>query len=329
MQRRRFITVLGSFACWPVAVRAQQKSMPVIGFLSLGSPLTRADFLAPFLQGLRENGYVEGRNISIEYRWAETDVDRFPALAVELARLNVDVLVAAGGTRAALAAKRATSTIPIVFTAVGDPVQEGLVASLARPGGNITGSSFFAPQLIGKRVQLLKEAVPEADLIAVLLKPDAASAEVLQTRLQEADASVRTLGARLKVVEARGPDDFDRAFLDISSAGSGALSVFATPLFVIERKRIAELATTHRLPAVSEFREFAEAGGLMSYGPNIPDLAWRAAGYVAKILKGARPADLPVEQPTKFELVINMKTAKALGLTIPPALLARADEVIE
>lgn len=327
MRRRAFLAVGLGAALFPSFVRGQQKAIPVIGYLSLGSPVTRAPFLAAFLSGLRENGYVEGQNIAIEYRWTETEVERFPSLAAELTTLNLDAIVTAGGTRAALAAKRATTAIPIVFTAAGDPVQEGLVASLARPGGNITGFSLFSPDLAGKRLELLKEAVPQADLIAVLLNPDAVSAEVWKARLQEADASARTLGVRLKVVEARGPEDLDRAFLEIS--GAGALSVFVTPLFLVERKRIAELAATHRLPAVSEFREFAEAGGLMSYGPNIADLNRRAAGYVAKILRGAKPADLPVEQPTKFELVINLKTAKALDLTVPPSLLARADEVIE
>ena len=330
MNRRDFLVWLASWAALPSSVApAQERAKPVIGYLALGSPESRRPFVNQFRQGLSENGYVESRNIAIEYRWAEDKPERFPGLADELVSLNIDVLVTAGGTAAALAAKRATPTIPIVFTAVGDPVQEGLVASLPRPGGNITGLSFFSPQLAGKRLELLKQAVPEARLVAVLLKPDSMPENVREPRLKEIDASARVLGLELLVVEVRGPEDLDRAFAEMSDGRAGALMVVATPLFVIERRRLAELSRRNGLPAISEFREFAVEGGLMTYGPSIADLNRRAAGYVAKILKGAKPADLPVEQPSKFELVINLKTAKALGLTLPQSILARADEVIE
>jgi ABC-type uncharacterized transport system substrate-binding protein len=331
MNRRELLGVMaGAGAVGPFTARAQQKQpLPVIGYLSLGSPATRAQFLADFYSGLRENGYVEGRNVAVEYRWAGADPERFPALAAELVAQRVDVIVTVGGSAAAFAAKRATAAIPIVFSAVGDPVGEGLVASLARPGGNITGLSFFQPDLIGKRLELLRETVPEAALIAVLLKPDAMAETVKAARLQQAEASAQRLGVGLQVFEARIPEDLDRAFREISTARASALTVFATPLFILERSRIADLALKNRLPALSEFREFPQAGGFMSYGPNIPDLYRRAAGYVAKILRGTKPEDLPVEQPTKLELVVNLKTAKALGITVPQSLLARADEVIE
>ena len=329
MNRRELMGVIaGAAALCSSAARAQQHVIPVIGYLSLGSPATRAQFVAAFHSGLRENGYVEDRNIAVEYRWAE-EPERFAGLAAELVEQQVDVIVTNGGSAAAFAAKHATAAIPIVFSAVGDPVGEGLVASLARPGGNITGLSFFQPDLIGKRLELLREILPEAGLIAVLLKPDAMADAVRAARLHQAKASAQRLGLRLQVFEARVPDDLDRAFREISTARAGALTVFATPLFILERSRIADLALKNRLPAISEFREFADIGGFMSYGPNIADLNRRTADYVAKILKGAKPADLPVEQPTKFELVINLKTAKALDLTVPPALLARANEVIE
>jgi putative ABC transport system substrate-binding protein len=329
MRRRSFITLLGGVASWPLAAKAQQKAMPVVGYLGIGSPDSRVSILNAFREGLNQTGYVEGRNVAIEYRWAGGDTERFGALAAELVALKLDVLVAAGGTLAAQAAMRATSTLPIVFTTVGDPVAEGIVASLARPGGNITGLSFFAPELVGKRLELLKQAVPEAGVIAVLFKPDSMPEHAKQARLNEAETSARDLGVRLQIVEARGPADFDRAFSEMSKARAGALTVWATPVFALEARRIAELAAKHRLPAMSESREFAGDGGFMSYGPILADLHRRAAGYVAKILNGAKPADLPVEQPTRFELVINLKTAKALGLTVPQSLLARADEVIE
>src|SRR5947209_14246345 len=329
MRRREFITLLGgATVARPLSVRAQQPAMPVIGYLGIGSPDTEVS-LAAFRQGLSEAGYAEGQNVTIHYRWAEGSAERFPARAAELFRLKVHVILTAGGTLAAIAAKRATATIPIVFTAVGDPVEEGLVASLARPGGNVTGLSVTLPDLIGKFLELLKEAVPGASRVALLLKPDAMPDRTREVRLKEADASARALGLKLQFFEARRREDFDRVFSDMSKAGAGALVVWPTPVFQLERRRLADLAAEHRLPAVFPNKNYVDAGGLMSYGPNFPDLNRRAAIYVGKILKGTKPSDLPVEQPTKFELVINLKTAKALGLTVPPTLLARADEVIE
>ncbi|HKS87950.1 MAG TPA: ABC transporter substrate-binding protein [Stellaceae bacterium] len=251
MRRRDLLAALaGVAALAPAVARAQQKEMPVIGYLSIGTPESRRSFVDVFRRGLSENGYVEGRNVAIEYRWAEDKLDRFPALAAELVARNVDIIVTAGGTLAALAAKRATTTIPIVFAAVGDPVQEGLAASLARPGGNITGLSFFSPQLAGKRLEMLKEAVPGAALIAVLLKPDAMPDRARQARLKEVEESAGLLGVRLRIAEARSAEDFDRAFSEIAAAQAAAVSVFVTPLFISERRRIAELAARNRLPAV-------------------------------------------------------------------------------
>ena len=329
MRRREFITLLGgATVAMPLSVRAQQPAMPVIGYLGIGTPDTEVS-LAAFRQELSEIGYAENQNVTIEYRWAEGNPERFPALAAELVMLKINAIVTAGGTLAALAAKRATATIPIVFTAVGDPVEEGLVASLARPGGNVTGFSVTLPDLIGKFLELLKEAVPRASRVALLLKPDAMPDRAREVRLKEADASAQALGVKLQVFEARGREDFDGVFSDISKAGAGALVVWPTPLFQLERRRLADLAAEHRLPAVFPFRSYVEAGGLMSYGPNPSALSRRAAIYIGKILKGAKPSDLPVEQPTKFELVINLKTARALGLALPASVLARADEVIE
>jgi putative ABC transport system substrate-binding protein len=330
MRRREVITGMtaAGAAAWPFAARAQQPAMPVIGYLGIGSPDTEVS-LAAFRQGLSEAGYAEGQSVTIHYRWAEGNPERFPALAAELVMLKVDVILTAGGTLAAMAAKRATATIPIVFTAVGDPVEEGLVASLARPGGNITGFSVTLPDLIGKFLELLKEAVPEASRVALLLKPDAMPDLAREVRLREADASARALGVKLQVFEARGPEDFSGVFSNMSKARADALVVWPTPLFQLERRRLSDLAAEHRLPAVFPFKNYVEAGGLMSYGPNPPDFTRRAAIYVGKILKGTKPSDLPVEQPTKFELVINLKTAKALGIIVPASLLARADEVIE
>jgi putative ABC transport system substrate-binding protein len=256
-------------------------------------------------------------------------VERFPVLAAELVALRVDVIVTAGGTLAVLAAKQATTSLPIVFSAVGDPVAEGLVTSLARPGSNVTGLSLVATDLVGKWLELLKQVVPGVSVVALLLKPDATPDRAKEVRLKEADVSARALGVQLQVVEARGPADFDRAFSDMSEKGAGALVVLSTPAFDIGRQHIVDLAAKNRLPTVYSFRNYVDIGGLMSYGPNLADLHRHAATYVDKILKGAKPSDLPVEQPTKYELLINLKTAKALGLTVPPSLLATADEVIE
>jgi putative ABC transport system substrate-binding protein len=281
-----------------------------------------------FRQGLRDLGYVEGRNVVIEYRDAEGKPERLPALAAELVGLKVDVIVA-GGQPHALAAMQATRTLPIVFIGAADPVTSGLVTSLARPGGNVTGLSFLAPELVGKRLELLKQAVPGVTRVAVLWEPGGQGERTAKDMLKQAEAAARALGVRPQFVEARGPADFDRAFSDMTRARAGALTVLGSVMFVNERRRLVDLAAKNRLPAVYLSREFVDAGGLMSYGPNVADLFRRAATYVDKILKGAKPGDLPVEQPTKFELVINMKTAKALGLTIPQSLLGRADHVVE
>jgi putative ABC transport system substrate-binding protein len=329
--RRAFIAALGgSLLSLPLAAVAQQPSkMPRIGYVSLsmasGDPRPRD----AFLQGLRDLGYAEGKNVLIEYRDAEGKTERFGALAADLVALKVDVIVTGGGTLGALAAQQATTTIPIVFGAVGDPVGEGLVASLARPGGNVTGLSVNSPELASKSLELLKQTVPGMTRVALLMKPDAMPDRARKDRLELWDGAARALGVRLQVVEARRPEDFYRAFADMTKARADALTVIATPLFDTERRRLVELATARRLPTVYTFRPYVEAGGLMSYGPDLSHLGRRAAGYVDRILKGAKPGDLPVEQPTKFELVINLKTAKALGLTIPPSLLQRADQLIE
>jgi putative ABC transport system substrate-binding protein len=281
-----------------------------------------------FLQGLRDLGYVEGRNVVIEYRSAEGKLERYPALVAELVALKVDVIFVPG-TPAALAAKQATRTLPIVFAAAADPVADGLVTSLAQPGGNVTGLSSFSPELVGKRLELLKQAVPGVSRVAVLWQPGGQGERTDKDLLKRADVAARALGVQLQVVEVRGPADFDRAFSDITRARAGALTVLGTPMFFTERRRLVDLAAKNRLPAVYGTRDYVDVGGLMAYGPNTADLVRRAATYVDKILKGAKPADLPVEQPTKFELLINLKAAKALGLTIPQSLLQRADEVIQ
>jgi putative ABC transport system substrate-binding protein len=312
----------------PLAASAQQAAkVPRIGYLAtnLAAGPHQAE---AFRQGLRDLGYVEGRNVVIEYRSAEGKLERLPALAAELVALKVDVIVAAVGTVAALAAKRATSTLPIVFIGAGEPVTSGLVTSLARPGGNVTGLSLLFPELVGKCLELLTQAVPGVSRVAVLWQPGAVGERTEKDNLKAADVAGRALGVRIQFVEARGPADIDRAFSDMTRARAGALTVLSTPMFGSERRRLMDLAAKNRLPAVYQFREYVDAGALMSYGPNLADLVRRAATYVDKILKGTKPADLPVEQPTKFELVINLKTAKALGLTIPPSVLQRADEVI-
>jgi putative ABC transport system substrate-binding protein len=329
MDRRRFLlTSLAGALAVPLAAVAQPAAkIARIGYLTaniaVGSHLRDA-----FLQGLRDLGYVEGRNVVIEYRSAEGALERLPALAAELVALKVDVIVASANL-AALAAKQATRTLPIVFTAVGDPVTSGLVASLSRPGGNVTGLSQLAPELVGKCLEQLKQAVPGVSRVAVLWAPGALPERMQKDMLEGAEVSGRPLGVRLQFVEARGPADFDRAFSEMTRARAGALTVLASAMFFGEQRRLVDLADKNRLPAVYPSREFVDAGGLMSYGSDLADMFRRAAIYVDKILKGAKPGDLPVEQPTKFELVINLKTAKALGLTIPPSVLARADQVIE
>jgi putative ABC transport system substrate-binding protein len=321
------ITLLLGGLFSPLAAAAQQAAkVPRIGYLHPN--LAASPHLEAFRQGLRDFGYVEGRNVVIEYRDAEGKFERLPALAAELVALKVDVIVASG-TLAALAAKHATSSIPIVFPTVGDPVTDGLVISLARPGGNVTGLSNLTPELVGKCLELLKEAIPGVSQVAILWQPTGFVERTRKDVRKGAEVAGRALGMRLQFVEARGPEDFDRAFSDIARPRASAVIVVTTAMFVQERRRLVDLAAKVRLPAVYGSRESVDAGGLISYGPNLADSFRRAATYVDKILKGAKPADLPVEQPTKFELVINLKTAKALGLTIPPALLARADHVVE
>jgi len=298
-----------------------------IGILAAdtASSASTTGFMEVFQQGLRDLGWVEGQNIALEYRWAEGRYERFPNLAAELVRLKVDVLVAPI-TPAALAATHATRTIPIVMVGVHDPVGSGLVASLARPGGNVTGLSLLSPQLVGKQFEFLTEVVPTVSRVAVLWNP-ASPGHVLMVR--EVAVAARALGVQLHLLEARDPDEFDSAFAAMTSAGAGALLVLGDAMFSVHRTRLVELAATSRLPAMYAARVSVEAGGLIGYGPIIPANWRRAATYVDKILKGAMPADLPVEQPIKFELVINLKTAKALGLTIPPSVLFQADEVIK
>jgi putative ABC transport system substrate-binding protein len=327
--RREFIgTLAGGLLVAPLAAEAQQAAkIARIGYLSLnlaGNPHTRE----AFRQGLRDLGYVEGRSVVIEYRDAEGKLERLPALAAELVALKVDVIVAVS-TPQALAAKQATRTLPIVFATAADPVTSGLVTSLARPGGNVTGLSFLAPELVGKRLEQLKQAVPGVNRVAVLRQPGGHGERTEKDMLKEAEVAARTLEVRLQFVEAGGPEDFDRAFSDMTRARADALTVLSSTMLFVERRHLVELAAKHRLPAVYTSREYVDAGGLMAYGPDLADLFRRTATYVDKILKGAKPADLPVEQPTKFELVINLKTAKALGLTIPQSLLGRADEIIQ
>jgi ABC-type uncharacterized transport system substrate-binding protein len=299
-----------------------------IGYLSVDLVAAPPHLHEAFRQGLRDLGYVEGRNVVIEYRDAGGKVERLPALAAELAALNVDVIMA-GSTPNALAAKAATRTIPIVFIGSGDPVADGLVTSLARPGGNVTGLSSLTPERMGKCVELLTLAVPGVSRVAVLWQPGAVRERTERDTLKSAEAAARALGVRLQPVQARSPADIDRAFSEMTKGRAGALAVWATAMFVNERRRLVGLAAKNRLPALYTLSEFVDAGGLMAYGHSQADLNRRAASYVDKILKGAKPADLPVEQPTKFDLIVNLKTAKALGLTIPPSLLARADHVVE
>ena len=325
MRRRDFIIFLaGAMAAWPLAARAQQKAMPVIGVLNTGSP-GPSPFMAAFRQGLSEAGYVEGQNLAIEYRWAEGHYDRLPALAADLVGRKVD-LIMASSPPSALAAKSATSTIPIVFRSGADPVGDGLVASLARPGGNLTGVSFIADELTAKRLELLSELVPRAGVIALLMNPNNATAERVIRDVQEA---ARTKGLQLHVLKASSESEIDTAFASLVQLHAGALVVGADPFLSGRREQLVALASRRAVPSIYAWREFAASGGLISYGPSLTS-AFRLVGtYTGRILKGAKPADLPVQQPNTFELVIYLKTAKALGLTVPPSLLRRADEVIQ
>ena len=330
MDRRAFLTGTGAVLLTALrAAEAQQATKTArIGYLALNRAAGPHRQEA-FLQGLRDIGYAEGRNVAIEYRDAEGKPERLPALAAELVALKVDVIVTGGGAQAALAAKQATSALPIVFAATADPVGSGLVTSLARPGGNVTGLSLIFPELVGKCLEQIKQAVPGVSRVAVLWQAGAYGERTERDMLKGAEVAGRVLGVRLQIVEARGPADFDRAFSEMTRARAGALTVLGSVTFANERRRLVDLAAKNRLPAVYMERDYVDAGGLMSYGPNVADLFRRAATYVDKILKGAKPGDLPVEQPTKFELVINLKTAKALGLAVPQSLRQRADEVIQ
>jgi putative ABC transport system substrate-binding protein len=323
---RRDLLILGSTAiALPLAARAQQKAMPVIGYLVTGSPGPNAPFAAAFREGLRETGYVEGQNLAIEYRRAEGHYDRLPALAADLVGRKVN-LIAAVSVTSALAAKNATSTIPMVFAGGGDPVEEGLVASLARPGGNITGVSTLGVELMPKRFELLSELVPQAGVIALLLNPNSAGVERQMRDVREA---ARAKGVQLVTLNAGNENEIDAAFATLVQLHAGAILVSSAPLFNSRLEQLVALASRYAVPAMFERREFATAGGLISYGASLTSINRQVGIYAGRILRGEKPADLPIQQPIKFELVINLKCAKALGLTVPQSILARADEVIE
>ena len=326
MRRREFITLLGSAAAtWPLTARAQQPTMPVIGFLNGSSPAGYARMVAAFRQGLKETGYVEGQNVAIEYRWAEGDFDRLPALAADLVRRQVSV-IAATSSPANLVAKNATSTIPIVFTTGTDPVQFGLVTSLARPSGNVTGVTQLNVEIVAKRIELAHELVPTATAVALLVNP---TDPIVDFEMKDSRAAALTLGLQLHVLRASTEAELDEAFTKFLQLRAGVLVIATDVFFNGHLERLATLATRHLVPAIYEYRQFVTAGGLISYGPELTD-SYRLAGiYTGRILKGEKPADLPVQQATKVELIINLKTAKTLGLVIPPALLARAEEMIE
>jgi len=323
MHRRRFIVSLGSAIALPCVAAEQQKSVPVIGFLGVGSPGPVAPSVAAFRQGLAETGYVEGQNVAIDYRWAEGRSDRLPGLAADLVGRKVDVIVTQGGTLPASAAKDATSTIPIVFTG-GDPVEQGLVASFARPGGNLTGFTFFLVELVLKRFELLSELVPKARVIALLMNPRTPS-----SWLGEVQQAARTKGVQLPILEAATESEIDAAFASLVELHAGALLIGPNPFFNDRREQLVALASRYALATSYEWRESVAAGGLISYGPSLTATYRQVGNYAGRILKGEKPADLPVQQPTTFELVVNLKTAKELGLTVPPSILARADEVME
>jgi putative ABC transport system substrate-binding protein len=325
VKRRAFIAGLGGAAAWPLVARAQQPAVPVIGFLSARSPEDTAQVLNAFRNGLGEGGFIEGQNAIIEYRWARGDYSQLPTFAADLVQRRVNVLVATGGEASAVAAKRATSTIPIVFV-MGDPVKARLVESLNRPGGNATGSYVVTPEMEQKRLSLLHELTPGVSVIGALLNPNNPDQE---HQLPELEEAARIIGRRLLVAEASNDDELNAAFALLLQQRIGALLVAADPYFDTRRDRIIAFAAQNHLPAVYQFREYAFAGGLVSYGPSITDAYRQAGNYTGRILKGEKPADLPVQEPTEFELVINLKTAKALGIEVPPTLLARADEVIE
>ena len=325
--RRRLITLTGAIiVARPLSTRAQQPATPVIGFLNNLSPGAIPNAMAAFREGLKEAGYLEGRNVAIQYRWADSHNDRLPELAADLVRRQVAVIVATGGGASALAATAATTTIPTVFSSATDPVELGLVASLNRPGGNATGVHVMTNSLEAKRLGLLHELVPNAATIAVLVNPGTPGAN---SQLTEAETAAHAVARKIHILKAASEPELDKAFATLAGARAEALLVAADPFFNAYRQQIVALAARYAIPAIYEFREFAAAGGLMSYGISLADTYRQIGLYTGKILQGAKPADLPVTQPTKFELVINLKAANALGITVPPTLLARADEVIE
>jgi putative tryptophan/tyrosine transport system substrate-binding protein len=328
IRRRDFITLIGSAAAaWPLAARAQQEGVPVIGFLGATSPEPNVEMLRALRQGLKEAGYVDGENVAIEYRWAENQRDRLPALAADLARRKVRVILAMEGDDVVLAAKAATATIPIFFLTSSDPVSRGLVASIARPGGNVTGINFVSAELVGKRLEILREMVPAVVRVAVLVNP--ATPGATDATLRDVHPAAQALGLQIEVFNANTSQEIDSAFTKFATQRPDALFVANSAFLTSRRVQLVHLATRHAIPAAYHGRHYVDVGGLMSYGANLLD-AWRQSGvYMGRILKGAKPADLPVIQSSKFELVINHQTARTLGLTVPPALLARADEVIE
>src|SRR5215468_6143968 len=327
MRRREFITLLGGgAAAWPLAAWAQQPAMPVIGFMGIDTPDVYADRLGAFRQGLKETGFVEGHNVAVEYRWAQGQYDQYPKMAAELVRRQVAVIAATGGEPSPQSAKAATQTIPIVFTANGDPVREGLVASLNRPGGNVTGITIFGDVAVTKRLQLMHELMPQAAAIAYLMNPNNLNGDI---EMRAAQTAAHSLGKEMLVLRASNERELDTAFATMTQQQVGALLVASDPFFYWQRDQLVSLAARDRIAAMYYLPGFTRAGGLMSYGNSLTDMYRLVGVYVGRILKGEKPADLPIIQPTKFELVINLKAAKSLGLTIPTSLLVAAEEVIE